>query len=246
MRKQKGDIRIFTDNSGLEDFCAELFFSRAFSSAGANHVFHCALSGGTTPAGVYLRLSARKEVHLWEDIHIWQVDERFVPPGHRDSNWKMIEEKLVKKVPLPGENRHPFNTSEGMAPARSAREYEREIREVLYLDNAREARFDLIFLGIGEDGHTASIFPENPGLINTASPVFNTPGNRIRNPRLSLSLELINRAREVVFIVTGSNKARIVEKVINESTPLLPASLVEPAEGRVFFALDSDAAVYLD
>jgi 6-phosphogluconolactonase len=200
-----------------------------------------ALSGGHTPRGVYRRLAdllITQSVDL-SRVHLIFGDERMVPPDDPDSNYGMIQREFISRVPIPTPNVHRIR-GEVKADA-AAREYERELQTLLPLF---AGRCDLILLGLGEDGHTASLFPGSAvlrELQQTAREVF-VP--RLESWRVTLTLPVINRARAVLFLVTGGQKAAIVRNVLTStrSREDLPATLVRPHPGSLSWMLDAEAA----
>jgi 6-phosphogluconolactonase len=208
-----------------------------------NGRFVVALSGGKTPTGLYQRLADAPRALPWEKTHIFLVDERHVPLDDPESNYAMIKRNLLTRIVVPSENVHPVPICR--TPELSARKYEEGLRDFFQLSKGDFPSFDLILLGIGEDGHTASLFRNAPALAETqrlAVPVRLTEPKR---DRISLSLLVINRAKRIVFLVTGKNKATIVKKIIGRSASGLPASLVRPARGETLFLLDKAAGSLL-
>ena len=201
-----------------------------------------ALSGGSSPKGVYQLLGApafRTRVR-WNDIHFFWGDERHVPPDHTDSNYRMAVESMLSKVPVPPANVHRMR-GELADAEQAAREYEDVIRGCV--EGEPMPRFDLIHLGVGIDGHVASLFPGSAALeerqrISVANWVAKLAGYRI-----TLTLPVLNAARAVVFIAAGTEKAAIVQRVLGDSVALpLPAQLVRPSDGELCWMLDRAAA----
>jgi 6-phosphogluconolactonase len=202
------------------------------------------LSGGLTPRGVYRRLAdllVTQSVDMNRAYLIF-VDERMVPPDSPDSNYGMVQREFISRIPIPPLHVHRIR---GEAKASiAAQDYERELQEVF---PPFAGRCDLILLGVGEDGHTASLFPGSPVLReqqNMASAVF-VP--RLGNWRVTLTLPVINCARTVFFLVTGRQKAAIVGRILasTESSEDLPATLVCPDPGTLRWMLDAEAASLL-
>lgn len=202
--------------------------------------FTVALSGGKTPTGFYQYLSGRHDLP-WEKTHVYLVDERFVPWNSPESNQRMLRESLLAKVRIPPQNIHLISTDEP-SPDISARKYEEEMREFFRLTENGIPEFDLILLGVGEDGHTASLFPGNDALRETkhlAVPV--RPGTALMD-RISLTLPVINNSWNVVFLVSGQRKRAVMKKVREGHDKTLPASMVSPERGRHLFLVDREAA----
>ncbi len=202
--------------------------------------FVAALSGGRTPVSFYERLAGSGRDLPWEKTHIFQADERLVPAGHPASNLRMIEARLLHHVPIPAGNVHAVPVE--LEPEAAAGVYDQEMRAFFGLKEWDLPRFDLILLGLGEDGHTASLFPGAEGLWE---------GRRLAVPalrpapdhdRVSLSLLTINAAHVVVFLVTGEDKASALKAVLEGPSEGLPAAMVKPREGRSVFLADKGAA----
>jgi len=207
--------------------------------------FNVALSGGRTPVRVYERLSELKAYPYWDSTHIFLVDERHVPFDHPDSNYHMIRQTLLDHIEIPEENIHPIPVATH-SPEESARRYESEIRSFFRLRDKGLPRFNLILLGIGEDGHIASLFPatssfkEEDRLIITT-----TPPEPYRHKRITITLPVINNAENIIFVVTGEGKSGVLRRVILEQDRQLPATLVRPAGGRLIFLTDRASACLL-
>jgi len=206
-------------------------------------VCHLALSGGETPRTIYRRLAKAPFVNAidWKKIHIFFGDERAVPPSDQQSNFRMVDDELVSHVDIPAANIHRIHGE--VRPDEAAQRYEHELRSML----GTEARFDLLLLGLGADGHTASIFPQTSAVDEDQALVCATYVPRLESWRISITLRTINNARHILFIVSGGGKAEILERVLNASVPTkdLPATLVDPKEGIVTWMVDVDAAARL-
>ncbi len=218
----------------------------AVTSAAIHERGRCliALSGGNTPRGMYRHLGdllVTQPVDV-SRVHLIFGDERMVPPDDPDSNYGMIQREFISRIPIPTPNVHRIRGEVNAAIA--AREYERELQTLLPLF---AGRCDLILLGLGEDGHTASLFPGSlvlRELQQTAREVF-VP--RLESWRVTLTLPVINSARAVLFLVTGEKKAATVRNVIagTQSREDLPATLVRPHPGTLTWMLDAKAAAQL-
>lgn len=205
--------------------------------------FTAALSGGKTPADFYRKLGGRQNLS-WDRTHLFIVDERYVPVEHEDSNFRMIKESLLRSVNLPERNIHAIPTEEG-TPEISAKKYEKNIKDFFELPKGAWPSFDLIMLGIGEDGHTASLFPAAPALSEARRLAVAVGGGKVKHHRISITLPVINSAKNVIFLVTGENKAHVVKEIIEDNNTQLPASLVNPKNGEVLFLLDKSAGMLL-
>jgi 6-phosphogluconolactonase len=204
-----------------------------------------ALAGGRTPEAMY-RLLAEvpyRDAIDWGRVEILWGDERCVPPDHPDSNYRMAREALLARVPIPSDNVHRMRggTLDAIAVAR---EYEEVLRQVCRVDVDTLPRLDLCLLGLGPDGHTASLFPGSPAIRERKRWVRAGWVEKLRSWRLTLTPPVINNARHVLFLVTGRDKAETVRAVLQGPTEPdhLPAQIVRPARGRVEWLLDRDAA----
>ncbi len=202
------------------------------------------LSGGQTPRRVY-QLLASPSFHErldWKSVHLYFGDERMVPPDHPDSNFGMAKHELISHVPVPDTHVHRMRGE--LPPEDAANEYAAEL-ESIYKKEA--PRFDCVMLGIGEDGHTASLFPGTSALRERKQWVSAVFVPRLNAWRLTLTLPVVNNARQVMFLAEGEKKASIVRKVIHAGTPTeeLPATLIHPERGELHWMLDTEAAALL-
>lgn len=206
---------------------------------------HVALAGGNTPRAVYetLASSPHREAVPWKSIHVYQGDERPVGPGHPESNWGMACKTLLDPVDLPHENRcRMHGEADDLHAAADA--YADVLRDRLPMENHLPV-FDLILLGIGTDGHTASLFPGTDALDETKRLVVANRVPPLETTRLTLTYPVLNAAREVWFLVIGSAKADIVSRILQEADQSLPAAWVCPTTGICHWLLDTDAAAGL-
>jgi 6-phosphogluconolactonase len=197
--------------------------------------FVVALAGGSTPKATYALLAgedlaARVE---WSLVHVFWGDERCVPPDHPDSNYRLAREALLDKVLVPARNVHRIQGE--LPPEQAAAAYAVELDAVL----GASGRFDLILLGMGRDGHTASLFPGSAALTEHQRLVVAVYVEPLHSWRVTLTLPVINAAREVVFLVSGAAKASALERV--RAGEPVPAGLVRPAPGRLTWLVDQDA-----
>jgi 6-phosphogluconolactonase len=206
--------------------------------------FAVALSGGRTPVGFYHRLSEEHRGEVWKDVHVFPADERYVPLSDPDSNFGMLSELLLNQVRMPAANRHPVPVQERTLEI-AAKKYEEEIRQFFGLHEGMFPQFDLIMLGMGEDGHTASLFPGHNSLKERKHLVYPVRKAPKKHQRLTFTLPVINNARNIIFLITGKEKANAVKRVMEEKNPSLPASMVRPVKGNLSFVLDREAASLL-
>ncbi|WP_149276104.1 6-phosphogluconolactonase [Pareuzebyella sediminis] len=206
---------------------------------------HVALSGGSTPKIVFDELAARHiSEHIWENIHFYWGDERCVSPEDDDSNYKMTLTHLLSKIKIPERNIHRIKGEN--EPYEEAERYAEVLKkEVPSVEDV--PRFDLIILGMGDDGHTASIFPEDIDLWYVQSPCAVAEHPDSGQQRITITGKVINKAETVAFLVTGESKAQKVGEIIDrkEGYEKYPASLVAPVSENLFWFLDSAAAKHL-
>ncbi len=206
-----------------------------------------ALSGGTTPRRTLAALSSDpyRSRFPWNLVHFFQVDERWVPPGDPSSNQRMLKEALVSPAAVPPEKFHPVDTSLA-DPRAGACRYEEALRSVFREVSGGFPRFDAILLGLGADGHTASLFPGSPALEEEFAWVTWAEGGDPSLPRVTLTLPVLNAASQVIFLVSGKEKAKTLGEVLAGRDAALPATRVSPRRGRVTFLADAAAASGLD
>jgi 6-phosphogluconolactonase len=235
-------IEVAESADALSHAVAEQFVRLTTDAVQARGRCTVALTGGSSPKGVYRLLGApsfRARVQ-WTEIHFFWGDERHVPPDHPDSNYRMAVEAMLSHVPVPPANVHRMR---GELPdaERAAREYEDEIRRCV--DGQPTPRFDLLHLGIGPDGHIASLFPGSAGLEERQRVCVANWVAKLNVYRITLTLPVLNAARVVTLIATGAAKASIVQRALQEpgESPL-PAHLIQPADGELWWMLDRASA----
>lgn len=236
------EIKIVPDSAALNRVAAQEFKSLAESAIAARGRFSVALSGGNTPRSIYSLLAQEYKTALpWSKIHFFFGDERSVPPDHPDSNYRMANEALLSHVPIPPENVHRILAE--LDPEPAAQEYENQLREFFHLAHDAWPRFDLVMLGLGEDGHTASLFPGSSALEEKSRLVVPTWVEEKKTFRITLTYPVLNHAAEVEFVVSGAGKAQILWDVLRPSPFVsFPAQQVKPENGRLLWLLDQDAA----
>ena len=219
------------------------------SAVSARGVARLALSGGSTPKAVFELLADPSAPFLssipWKQLQIYWVDERCVPPTDKESNFLMTRTAMLDKVPLPPENIHRMEGE--LDPEEAASRYEAEIRNSFRLEGAETPTFDLILLGLGPDGHTASLFPHTQGLneMSRIAIANHVPQKDVW--RITLTWPVITQGREVAFLIEGREKAEMVKTVfVGPYDPeSLPAQLIRPASGKLTLLLDTAAAAQL-
>jgi 6-phosphogluconolactonase len=240
----QGNIFVFDDNEGVTDFAVKKWLKISSQAIAEKGSFTAALSGGKTPVEFYKRLAASKDILSWDRTHLFLADERFVPPSHNESNYGLIKEHLLSHVKIPDENVHRIQT-EGITVEQSARRYEEDIRRFFCIDGSSVPQFDLIMLGIGEDGHTASLFPGKSSLHERTRLAIPVIAEKFPGERITLTLPVINNARKIIFLVSGRVKAKVMKEILEDQQGSLPVSRVHPKQGMVYFVIDKQAASLL-
>ena len=244
------ETRIVDNAEDLAREAASEFVRLANDSVRESGRFAVVLSGGSTPKALYSLLagdaSFRSEMP-WDRTHFFWGDERHVPPDHPDSNYRMAKEAMLAKVPVPVTNVHRIK-SELADAHQAASEYEQTLREFFGLAPGQFPRFDLVLLGMGPDGHTASLFPGTDALRDETHLVVANWVPKFGSFRITLTLPVLNNAARVLFLVSGAEKAPVLRAVLgNESGPeKYPAQLVRPTNGRLIWLVTKDAAGRLE
>jgi len=235
----EADIRILNTPQELFQAAAAEFIALASTAIRDHEKFSVALSGGSTPKSLYSVLA--KATLSWEKIFFFWSDERHVPPDHPESNYRMAKEALLSIVPVPPENIFRVRAEEKDANV-VARDYEEALRSFFRLRPGEFPRFDLILLGLGPDGHTASLFPNTPALNETKRLVVANWVEKFKTNRITFTYPVLNYAACVIFLVSGGDKSEIVREVLENPGADLPSQKVHPANGRLLWLLDKDAA----
>jgi 6-phosphogluconolactonase len=240
--ENKTNIVVYDNPDLLAEAAALRFINSAQAAITLQGRFSIAVAGGNTPKRVYeLLASERYRSRIeWSSVHAFFGDERCVPPDHPDSNYRMVTESLLSQVPIPAVNVHRMR-GEG-DPALSARLYEEELR--VFFAAAAWPRFDLILLGMGDDGHTASLFPGTAALREKKAWVVANWVEQLKTLRLTLTAPAICHAAQIVFLVTGEAKARRLQEVLSSrrDPERLPAQLIQPVDGSLEWLVDKAAA----
>lgn len=236
-------IRTYPDEDSLAQAAADHFLASAGEAVAARGRFAVALSGGRTPKRLY-ELLARppwRQRIPWTQVHIFWSDERCVPPNHPDSNYRLARETFLDQIPISAVNVHRIRGE--LPPVQAAQIYRAELQDVL----GDEGRFDLILLGLGTDGHTASLFPGTTALQEQEHPAVAVYVEKLQAWRVTLTPPTINAARHVTFIVAGASKAKRLREVLHGShrREVLPAQIIRPREGHLLWLLDRAAATGL-
>jgi 6-phosphogluconolactonase len=232
-------------SAAVHHTAALMFVSSARRAIEARGVFRVALSGGSTPRGMYARLvddqQLRQQVR-WDNVRFFWSDERSVPPDDVRNNYGLAWAALLQPLSI-APNQIRRIRGELSDPDRAAREYEQAIRDDFAAHDQVVPRFDLILLGMGADGHTASLFPHSPALRERQRLVVSNHAPQLDTRRITMTVPLLNAAEEVIVLVAGADKAPALRDVLHgpRDAERLPAQLVQPADGRVTWIVDDEA-----
>lgn len=239
-----GELQVCQDSAAVAASVADLFVACAREAIATERgVFSVALSGGNTPRAAYALLARepRASAVAWQQVHIYFGDERCVPPNDPESNFRMAEESFLHAVPIPANNVHRIRGEAD--PGHAANEYASLLRH----DFGQTPRFDLVLLGMGPDGHTASLFPGHDPLVNSSDLVRAVHVESQSMWRITITPSVINGARTVAFAVEGTTKAEALAAVYQGAPNLTryPAQVVEPRDGRLVWIVDQLATADL-
>lgn len=240
------EVHVAADGPGLYRCAGGVFAEIAARAAAERGAFSVALSGGSTPRGLYELLAgdpALSRAIPWEKTHVFFGDERHVAPDQPESNFKMARETLLSKVPVPPAQVHRI-AGEWPDAGRAAAAYEEDLISHFRISPGEFPRLDLALLGLGPEGHTASLFPGTAALAETSRLAIATWVDKLHAHRITLTAPVFNAAANVAFLVAGPDKAPILKAVL-EGTDLprtLPAQLIHPTAGRLIFFADAAAA----
>jgi len=241
-------IRTFPDAEAVSQAAAEEFVRCAGEAIAARDRFTVALSGGSTPKRLFQILAAAPFVSQvdWNHVEVFWGDERSVPPDHPDSNYRMAREALLARVPIPADQVHRIEAERSDREA-AAREYQATLARAFDVSPEGEPpALDLVLLGMGPDAHTASLFPHTTALGETTHWVVVNYVPKFATDRVTLTVPVINRAREVLFLIAGPDKAAPLREVLEggQDTARLPSQLIKPA-GKLLWFVDRLAAAHL-
>jgi 6-phosphogluconolactonase len=235
------DLRILPDRDALFHAAADEFVRQANAAISSKGRFTVALAGGSTPKGLYSLLATTPGLP-WEKIYFFFGDERHVPPDDPESNYRMAREALLAKAPIPAQNvfRVP---AENPNAAQAAQAYEKTLRQ-FFSPATTFPRFDLILLGMGPDGHTASLFPGGTALQERSRWVVSDWVEKFKTDRITLTLPVLNNAGVVMFLAAGEDKAETLKEVLEGQKPgdQFPSKLVRPTDGQIIWLIDRAAA----
>jgi 6-phosphogluconolactonase len=236
------NVQILSDLEAISHEAASLFVNASRNSIAARKKFAAAISGGSTPRRLYALMSAAPYCDQvdWQKVHFFWADERCVSKEDEASNFKVAFDRLLSKVPIPEGNIHRIKGEE--EPEKAARDYEADIRNFFGVSGLPV--FDLVLLGMGEDGHAASLFPGSESLeekVRLAVPVHLGKPNW---NRITLTLPVLNNAAQIIFLVAGSSKATVLSEILRdgEKRREFPAGRIRPVQGKVIWLIDREAA----
>ncbi|MFA9479387.1 6-phosphogluconolactonase [Phycisphaerales bacterium AB-hyl4] len=244
--KLTGAVHVTEDVETLYDDLGKALMGAAQRAVDERGVFHLALSGGSTPERFYMHLVMEPPYRTipWDKTHIWIVDERCVPFDDDKSNWKMIQETLADHVPMRRRNKHPMPVMD----AEPAKAYEHELCEV-FACKPENPRLDFVLLGMGDDCHTASLFPHSSALrVNDCMICANEGKHVVPPPRVTMTYALLNAARELAVMVTGEKKADAIKRIEaaceqgGGDPREMPIVGIDPIDGELTWYMDKAAA----
>jgi len=238
-------VNVFDTEAELISGLADRFCDLAKECIAARNSFSVSLSGGNTPKGLYELLAQPEYAKRvdWSKVRLFLGDERCVAHDHQDSNFGMIKKALISHVNIPADNVYATQGQE-KDPEASARAYEESMRKAFDIYDGTP-QFDLMLLGLGPDGHTASLFPNSPALGQKEKLFVANYVQQFQAHRLTTSLPVINNSRNIIFLVAGSAKASIVGDIFRSETKKYPAQLVQPKSGKLEWYMDRAAATNL-
>jgi 6-phosphogluconolactonase len=240
------EIQRVADGEAMNAAAADVFVRAAADAIRAAGAFTVVLAGGSTPKGLYTQLASDRslcDAIPWEKVHFFWGDERHVPPDHPDSNYRMAQDALLARVPI--DPAHVWRMKGEYPDASTAAlEYEHNLRSIFRLTRGQIPRFDLVLLGMGPDGHTASLFPGTTALGERRRLAVSNWVGKFCADRITLTTPVFNNAACVMFLVQGSDKAAALKAVFEKQfePEQLPAQLIRPYRGRLLWLVDRAAA----
>jgi 6-phosphogluconolactonase len=235
-------VQVLPDLEAISREAATLFVNASRNAMAARKKFTVAISGGSTPRRLYTLLSSSPYCDQvdWQKVHFFWTDERCVHKEDEASNFKVAFDRLLSKVRVPDANIHRIKGEED--PEKAARDYEADIRK--FFGASGLPVFDLVLLGMGEDGHTASLFPASKSLEETARLAVPVYLDKPNWNRITLTLPVLNNAAQIIFLVVGSSKAAVLSEILSdgEKKREFPAGRITPVQGKVTWLIDREAA----
>lgn len=246
MNSKKQKIKIVADADSMGRAAAEKLVEHISESLQTHDIYSIALSGGSTPRRLYRLLAGDTELRgkiPWKRVHFFWGDERHVPPDHPDSNYHVAFEALFSRIRIPPANIHRMR-AENPDADQAAEDYARDIRRFFDIASGEIPRFNCVLLGMGPDGHTASLFPGSPALGEQKRLVVANWVEKFQSYRITLTVPVFNNAALILFLVSGKEKADALKKVLEGdwAPDRYPAQLIQPSRGALFWFLDRSAA----
>jgi 6-phosphogluconolactonase len=249
MISENHKIQKLSDEAALSRAAAETIVKHLNDSLRIREAYSIVLSGGSTPRRLYTLLASDavfRDQIPWDRVHFFWGDERHVSPDHPDSNYRMADAALLSKVPIPSTNIHRIRAEDSDA-LKAAADYEQEILRFFKLDAEQIPRFDCVLLGMGPDGHTASLFPGTSALNETKRLAVANWIEKFQSYRITMTVPVFNNAERIIFLVSGQEKANTLKSVLTrrrESVPY-PVQLIRPGHGQLIWLIDASAASHL-
>ncbi|HEX8521167.1 MAG TPA: 6-phosphogluconolactonase [Tepidisphaeraceae bacterium] len=236
----KSEVHVLPDAKAIAEEAADRIVGAAAQAIQLSGTFTLALSGGSTPKTLHQLLASdayRSQID-WSKVEIYFGDERTVPPDHADSNYRMAHETLLSKVPIPPQNIHRMRGE--IDPNEAAIEYGRMLKARF----GETGGIDLILLGMGDDGHTASLFPSTEALRETHHRCLANFVPKLNTWRITMSAPFLNRSREVLILVSGASKAHVLAQVLHgpRDQALFPVQMIQPTSGKLYWLVDKAAS----
>jgi 6-phosphogluconolactonase len=246
MRKTNSEIIVLKDDAALSRKAAEILVGCISEALSRKAKFSVALSGGSTPKALFSLLvedASFTDRIPWDKIHFFWGDERHVPPQDKQSNFRMANEMMLTKAQVRGENIHRMCTEQSDS-AKVAQDYETELKNFFQLTTDQLPALDLNLLGLGPDGHTASLFPGTKALYQNDRLVVANWVDKFQTHRITMTVPVLNNADTIVLLVSGKEKAEVLQKVLegDHQPDVLPAQLIQPTHGRLIWLVDQAAA----
>jgi len=242
------EVRILPDGKAIAARAAQIFVDSANASVKERGIFIVALAGGSTPKALYGLLAAEPfRLQLpWDKIGFFFGDERHVPPDHQDSNFRMASEAMLSKTTIAPSQVHRIQ-AENPDAEQAAQQYESELRNSFHLSPGQRPRFDLVLLGMGNEGHTLSLFPGTKALQDNGRLVMRNWVGKVCADRITMTAPVVNNAALVLFAITGADKAPALKAVLEGpyEPEQLPAQLIAPENGKLLYLVDAAAGSML-
>jgi 6-phosphogluconolactonase len=243
------EVRILSSGAAIAPRAAQIFVDAANSAAQSNRRFSVALAGGSTPKALYALLAAEplRSQLPWKNVNLFFGDERHVPPDHNDSNFRMATEALLSKAPIKPEQVHRI-LAENSDAAQAAARYEQVLRSEFQLAPGQRPRFDLVLLGMGNEGHTLSLFPGTKALHDNGRLVLHNWVGKLFTDRVTMTAPVVNNSALVLFMVAGADKAPALKAVLEGpyEPEQLPSQLIAPENGKLLWLIDPAAGAMLE